>query len=239
MRKCVGKDAKEGLSLLLVTQPRQGTLVNKLGTILLTVVVIFTIHGVLNILLQHLTHHTGIAHGTAITIQKIGEIKMCLELTYVAIEFVHTTFIRCRDATLITACPLAEHTCMIASRLHNLRQDRHSRVVGFLPHYGIIHILTVLHASAPIFLVATHMGVTRVLTSHKTGTRWSGNRTAGIGRRHTHTLRSQAINMGRTEMLLTVARKITIPHIITHYIYNVGASSLGLRQGGRSQNGEE
>ena len=164
---------------------------------------------------------------------------MSLELAYIAIELFHTTFVWRRDTTLITTCPLAEHTCMVAGSLEDLRQNGYCWVVRFLTYHSVVGILTILHTTAPILFIAPYMSVARMLPCHEAGTRRGRNRTACIGRRHAHSLRCQTVYIGSAEMLLAVAGQITIAHIITHDIQDVGLSSFWLCHNRNSQKGEE
>ena len=239
MRQGIGEDAQERFLFLLITQPCQRSLVNQVGTVLLAIVIILAKHSMTDILLQHLTHHTGIAQSSAVTVQEVREVKMGLELADIAIKLFHTTFVGRRGTTLITTCPLAEHTRMVTGSLEDFRQDRYSRVVWLLTYHGIVGIQTILHPTAPILFIAPYMGMPRVLPCHEAGTRRGRNRTACIGRRHAHSLRCQTVYVRRAEMLLAVAGQITIAHIITHDIEDVGLTSLWLCHSRNSQKGEK
>ena len=92
----------------MMPQPIHCPLVNEVGAVLGSVVVVVTIHGVLDVVFQHFAHHRRVASGTAVSVQEIGEIEMGLELADVTIELIHSAFVGRRWAAFVATCPFAE-----------------------------------------------------------------------------------------------------------------------------------
>ena len=78
------------------------------------------------------------------------------------------------------------------------------------------------------------------MTGHEAGSRGCRDRAAGIGRRHAHTLSSQAVDVGRAEMLLTVAGEVAVAQVVAHDIQDVRplAGGTGSDQQGQQRGGQ-
>ncbi len=61
-----------------------------------------------------------------------------------------------------------------------------------------------------------------MLSGHKTSTRGCGNRAAGICLCETHSFGGHVVDTGSGYELLSVAAKISVAHIVTHYVDDVG-----------------
>ena len=159
---------------ILLVYPLQSFVVDDTGRILRTFEIIFTKHRMLDVLLHHLSHHSGIAQRFAISIQEIWIIQVGLELANVAIEFIYATLIRSRSRTLVASSPLTKHSCTIAFVFEHLWQYLMLWVVRFLTNYRILFVFSILHHwhSAPIFFVASNVGMTSMLTCHDGSSRW-------------------------------------------------------------------
>ena len=150
---------------------------------------------------------------------------MSLKLAYISIKLVYATLVGRRSRTLVTSCPLAEQSSAIAIVMKYLRQNFMCRVVWLLSYNGIVYIIGIHHSLAirPILLIATHMSMARMLSSHKCGTRRSRYWRACICLCKAHTLACHAVDIGCRDKGLTIACKVAISHIVAHYEYNVGA----------------
>ena len=225
MRQRVGEDTEERFSVSLLRKPLHSPLVDEVGRILPAVIVVGPAHGMFHILLQHLAHNGGIAQGTTVTIEEVGEVEMCLKLTDVAIELVDATLVGCRCAPLIATSPLSEKSCGVSVVAHDFWQDDMGGVVRFLANDGIVVTLAVGDLPQPMLAVSSHEGMTGVLARHQRSPRRSRDRTACIGRREAHSLSSQAVDVGSADVLLSVASQVAPPHVVTHYIYNIRLGS--------------
>ena len=232
MRQRVGKDSQERLIGSLLIEPSHRLLVNKIGSVLLAVLITIAVHRMINVVLQNNTTHFGITSRTTVFIQEVGIIKVCLELTDIAIVFIYATLVGCTGRTFITTGPLTEHTGGVAFLLHYLGNDDVVRGIRLLPHTCIVCVLAVCNAAGPwpILLVASHMCVAGVLTCHERGTRRRRDGTAGISLSETHSLGSHTVEVGSSNQLLTIATQIAPTHVITHYIYYI---RLALCTGGQ------
>ena len=225
MRQRVGEDAEERFSVGLLRKPLHRPLVDEVGRILPAVVVVGPAHSMFHILLQHLAHNGGVALGTTVTIEEVGEVEMCLKLTDVAIELVDATLVGCRRTTLIATSPLSEKPRGVSVVAHDFWQDDMGGVVRFLANDGIVVTLAVGDLPQPMLAVSSHEGMTGVLARHQRCPRRSRDRTAGIGRREAHSLSSQAVDVGSTDVFLSIASQVAPPHVVTHYIYNIRLGS--------------
>ena len=225
MRQRVGEDTEERFSVGLLRKPLHRPLVDEVGRILPAVIVVGPAHRMFHILPQHLAHNDSVALGTTVTIKEVGEVEMCLKLTDVAIELVDATFVGRRRTSLIATCPLSEKPRGVSVVAHDFWQDDMGSVVRFLTNDGIVVTLAVADLPQPMLAVASHEGMTGVLTRHQRSPRRSGDRTAGIGRREAHSLGSKAVDVGCTDVSLSVASQVAPPHVVTHYIYNIRLGS--------------
>ena len=153
---------------------------------------------------------------------------MRLELADVAVELVHAALVRRRGRSFVAASPLAEHACGVAVVFQHLGQYLVLRVVRFLTHHGEVYVVAVHHSAVvrPVFAVAAHVSVTRVLTRHYRSTRGRRHRRAGVSLREAHTLLSHAVDVGRTDIGLSVAGEVAVAHVVAQYKYNVGLLRL-------------
>ena len=169
--KRIGKDSQEGFVLALLVEPVEGVLMNKVGRILLAVGIVVAKHGVLDVLIQNNAFHGLVARRTAVGIEEVGIVEMRLKLADVAIKLIDAAFIGRRNRTFIAASPLTEHTRGVAIVFEDFGNDNVGGVVRFLTNKGIVGVVTILHGVVvgPIFFVASHVGVSRMLTRHETG----------------------------------------------------------------------
>ena len=173
--KRIGKDSQEGFVLALLVEPVEGMLMNKIGRILLAVGIVVAKHGVLDVLIQNNALHGLIARRTTVGIQEVGIVEMRLKLADVAIELINAALIGGGNRTFVATSPLTEHTRGIAIIFENFGNDNVGGVVWLLSNKGIVRVVTILHGVVvgPIFFVASHVGVSRMLTRHETGARGS------------------------------------------------------------------
>src|SRR5574344_1490522 len=94
--------------IILLVNPLQSLVVDDAGRILLAFEIVFAEHRVLDILLHDISYHSRITQRLAVTVQEVGIIKMCLELTDVAVEFIYATLVGSRGRTFVSACPFSE-----------------------------------------------------------------------------------------------------------------------------------
>ena len=73
----------------------------------------------------------------------------------------------------------------------------------------------------PIFLVSSYFRMSRMLSCHKAGTRRSTHWCTRISLCKTHTLLCHTVNIRCKNILLSIATKVAIAHIITHNINDV------------------
>ena len=125
----------------------------------------------LDVLIQNYALHGLVARRTAIGVEEVGIVEMRLKLADVAIKLIDAAFIGRRNRTFIAASPLTEHSRGVAIVFENFGNDDVGGVVRFLTNKGIVGVVTILHGVVvgPIFLVASHVGVSRMLTRHETG----------------------------------------------------------------------
>ncbi len=99
------------------------------------------------------------------------------------------------------------------------------RIIGMLSNYGEVLVDTILHHRdiTPVLFIATHLTVAAVLTGHKRSARRSAHRASGIGLGKLHAFAGHGVDTGCGYILLAIAAQVAIPHIITHYIYDVRA----------------
>ena len=230
----VGEQSIEGLTAVLPVEPLHGLLVDDIGTIFRTLVVIFPIEGVLNIALLDVATDGLIAIAPTIFVQEIGIVGMSFELTDVAIELIDTTLLRRRNTAFIASCPLAELGCGVAVLLHDFGEDDMSRIKGMLTHNGKVLVPIIEDLARTVFLVATNLAMACVLTRHEGSTRGGRDGTASIGLHELHALRSQAVDVGRGDVLLSITSQVAPPHVIAQDEDNVGAH-IALRPGMSSE----
>ena len=225
MGQRVGEHSEERFVGGLLINPLHGTLVYEVGRVILAVLVAFAIHRVVNIVYLHLTAHI-LVHTTSVGIEKVGIVEVSLELAYIAIIFIYTSRVRCRDRALIAASPLTEHTSNVAIVLHDFGQNDMRRIIRLLARLRVVLVVAIHNATAPILVVATHLGVARVLASHERSTRRSTHGATGIGLGEAHTLTRHTVEVGGVDILLPVATHIGIAEVVAHNINNVGTLCL-------------
>ena len=149
---------------------------------------------------------------------------MGLELAYVAVEFVYPPFVGSRHRAFVSSGPLAEHAGSVAVIFHYFREDDMSGVIWVLSYYGVFIVVAIFHHRhiAPIFLIAPYLTVSRVLSGHKRSARWSADRASRISLCKAHAFGCHIVDMRSTDVFLAIATQITIPHVVTHYIYDIG-----------------
>lgn len=229
----VGEDAEEGLVGGLTVKPFQSFLVDEVGRVLRPVGVVGTIHRPLDVLVEGDAHSGGVAERLAVAVEEVGIVEMCLELTEIAVVFVDAAGVGCRRASLVASGPLAEHSGGIARVVEYLGDDDVGGVVRLLSDNRIVYVVAVAVVEVglvPVLLVASHMGVARVLAGHEGGARRCRHRRAGVGLREAYALCGEAVDARRGDELLAVAAEVAVAHVVAHDVENVGALR---RRGGR------
>ena len=96
-------------------------------------------------------------------------------------------------------------------------------VVRMLSNNAEIAVFSIIDGLTwcPVFLVSSYFRMSRMLSCHKTGTRWSTHWCTRISLCKTHTFLCHAVNIRCKDVLLTIASKVAIAHIITHDINDV------------------
>ena len=176
-----------------------------------------------NVLLQRHTLHTIVAARTTVLVEEVGIVEVSLELTDIAVVFVNTAFVRRGCGAFVAARPLSKHTGGVALALENFGDDDMVHVIGFLTDHGIVCITSVGDLSAPVFFVAANVRVSRVLPGHEGGAGGSGDGTAGVGLGEAHALCGETVEMRGGDVLLPVAGKVTVAHVVAHDVKDVGA----------------
>ena len=148
---------------------------------------------------------------------------MSLELADIPVELIHPTLVGSRYRALIPSGPFSEHTGGISVLLHDLRQDNMVGIIRLLTHYRPVLILTIIHYRGilPVFTVASHMSVARMLSCHQGSARRSADRTAGIGLGETHSFLSHPVQIRSLDVFLTIASQIAVSHVIAHNDENI------------------
>ena len=96
-------------------------------------------------------------------------------------------------------------------------------IVRMLTNNAEIAVFSIINRFTwcPIFLVSSYFRMSRMLSCHKAGTGWSTHWCTCIRLCKTHTFLCHTVNIRCKDVLLTIAAKVAIAHIITHDIYNV------------------
>ena len=161
MRQGVSQYAEKRLFVVLLVQPLQCFLMNHVGRVLRTFLVVGTIHRILDVFIHHHPHHSGVAQRFTITVQEIGVVEMSLKLTDVTVVFIYSPFVGSRTRAFISSRPFAEHTRGIAIVFHYFRQDYMVGIIRMLSYYRIFLVLPIQHDRYifPVFFVASHLTV--------------------------------------------------------------------------------
>ena len=241
----IGEDAQEGLIFGLFVEPSHRLLVDKVGRILRTFQIVFAAgHTIFNVLLERHTVGLFVATRTAKFVQEIGIIGMSFKLADVAIIFVDAALVGRRSRTLITACPFAKHPRGVAIGFEDFGQNLVVHIIGFLSCPALCKVsvfaIKIRHIlSAPVFLVAAHVGVSAVLSSHEGGTRGSRHWTSGISLCEAHAFGCHAVEIGGSDVLLTIASQVAIAHVVAHDVDDVGTLLRMTSHGCQSTKSEE
>ena len=174
-------------------------------------------------------------------VEEIGIISVGLELTDVAKVFVNAALVGRGDRRFVASGPFAEHAGGVAVGFEDFGQNLVVHVIGFLSGPSVLEVgilaVEIGHALvAPIFFVATHVGVSAVLSGHECGARRCGDGATGIGLCETHAFGGHAVDARGGNVLLSVATEIAVAHVVTHDVDDVGAL---LRMGGEGGKGTE
>jgi len=242
VRERVGEDAEEGLRAALLVEPFHGLVMDEVGGVLRALSVVgLGGHAVLDVFLEDNAMRLGVASRTAEGVEEVGIISVGLELTDVAKVFVDAALVGRGDGRFVASGPFAEHAGGVAVGFEDFGQNLVVHVIGFLSGPSVLKVgilaVEIGHALiAPIFFVATHVGVSAVLSGHERSTRRCGNRATGIGLRETHAFGGHAVDARGRDVLLSVATEIAVAHVVTHDVDDVGAL---LRMGGEGGKGTE
>ena len=163
---------------------------------------------------------------------------MGFKLADVAIILVDAALVGGGSGTLITACPFTKHPRGVAIGFEDFGQNFVVHIIGFLSCPTLFEVsvfaIKIGHIlSAPVFLVAAHVGVSAVLSSHERGTRGSRHRTSGISLCEAHAFSGHAVYVGGGNEFLSVARQIAIAHIVAHNVDDVGTLLRLTLEGGQ------
>ena len=202
---------------------------DEVGGVLRSLFVVGAEHGILDVLFQHLALHSGIARRTAVAVEEIGEIEVGLELADIAVELINAATVGRGGGAFVATGPFAKHTGGVAVVAEDFGQDDVGGVVRFLAHDGIVGVVAIADAAAPIFLVGPDVGVTGVLACHEGGTRRCRHGAAGIRLGEAHPFGGEAVDVGRGDKLLAVASEVAITHVVAHDVKDIGPR---LRPGG-------
>ena len=183
----------------------------------------------------------GVACRTAEGVEEVGIISVGLELTDVSKVLVDAALVGRGDGRFVASGPFAEHAGGVAVGFEDFGQNLVVHVIGFLSGPSVLKVgilaVEIGHALvAPIFFVATHVGVSAVLSGHECGARRCGDGATGIGLRETHAFGGHAVDARGRDVLLSVATEIAVAHVVTHDVDDVGAL---LRMGGEDGKGTE
>ena len=109
------------------------------------------------------------------------------------------------------------------------------RVVRFLSYDRILLVVAIFYHwhTSPVFLVSTHMCMSRMLTSHEGSSRRSRDGRTGISLGESHSLLCHPVYIRRVDIRLAVASQIAISHVVTQYEENVGRGVLFCTELGR------
>ena len=168
MRQGIGEEAYEWMLTVLTVDPLQCLVVDDAGRILVALEIVLAKHRILDVLLHDVSHHRRISQSLAVAVEEVRIIKVGLELADVAVEFIYATLVGSRGRTFVSACPFSEDTGAVTLVLQHLRKNLMLRVVRFLTHNGKVLIYSILyhwHVS-PVFIVASYVGMTGMLTRH-------------------------------------------------------------------------
>ena len=170
----------------------------------------------------------GVIAALAVTVEEVGIVQMGLKLADETVIFVNAALVGGGGGTFIAAGPFSEHACGIAVVFHDLGKNDVLRSVRFLAYNGIILVHSVIDHGrfVPVFLVAAHVGVAGMLSCHKCCAGRGAYRTAGIGLRETHAFGCHVVQMGGTDVLLSVASQVAVTHVVTKNENDVGLFSL-------------
>ena len=152
---------------------------------------------------------------------------MGFKLADVAIIFVDAALVGRRSRIFVTASPFTKHTRGVAIGFEDFGQNFVVHIIRLLscPAFfkvGVLAIQIRHILSAPVFLVAAHVGVSAVLSSHECGTRGSRHRTSGISLCEAHAFGCHAVEIGGSDVLLTIASQVAIAHVVAHDVDDVG-----------------
>ena len=242
VREGVGEDAKEGLRTALLVEPFHGLVVDEIGGVLRALGVVGLCgHAVLDVFLEDNAVRLGVACRTTEGVEEVGIVSVGLELTDVAKVFVDAALVGRGDRRFVASGPFAEHAGGVAVGFEDFGQNLVVHVIGFLSGPSVLEVgilaVEIGHALvAPIFFVATHVGVSAVLSGHECGARRCGDGATGIGLCETHAFGGHAIDARGGNVLLSVATEIAVAHVVTHDVDDVGAL---LRMGGEGGEGAE
>ena len=242
VRERVGEDAEEGLRAALLVEPFHRLVMDEVGGVLRALGVVGLCgHAVLDVFLEDNAVCLGVACRTAEGVEEVGIISVGLELTDVAKVFVDAALVGRGDGRFVASGPFAEHAGGVAVGFEDFGQNLVVHVIGFLSGPSVLKVgilaVEIGHALvAPIFFVATHVGVSAVLSGHECGARRCGDGATGIGLRETHAFGGHAVDARGRDVLLSVATEIAVAHVVTHDVDDVGAL---LRMGGEGGKGTE
>ena len=168
MRQGIGEEAYERMLAVLTVNPLQCLVVDDAGRILVALEIVLAEHRILDVLLHDVSYHRRISQSLAVAVEEVRIIKVGLELADVAVEFIYATLVGSRGRTFVSACPLAEDSGAITFVLQHLRKNLMLRVVRFLTHNRKVLVYSILHHwhVSPVFLVASYVGMTGMLTRH-------------------------------------------------------------------------
>ena len=99
--------------VILRVYPVHRTLMNQVGRIFRALIILLARHGVADVFVQHQSADSGISTLTAVFVEEIGIIQVCLELANIAKELINATLVGGRLRAFVATSPFAKHSCSI------------------------------------------------------------------------------------------------------------------------------
>ena len=209
-----------------------------------------------DVLLHHLSHQMSVSPAFGVVaVQEVRIIGVCLELADGTVEAVDAPKVGQRAGRALAALagiriavgqfgigvgivvvpvstrPLAEHAGAVAFLFEEFGNDGVCHVVGLLSDDVVVCIVSehVLpeHRTPPVFLVATNLGMPRMLPRHEGAAAGGTHGTACVSLCEAHAFARHTVDARRRDELLAIAPQIAIAHVVAHYIYYIGVMGLG------------
>lgn len=200
-------------------------------------------HPVGDVFVEHDAMRGRVAFGAREGVEEIGVVGVRLVLADEAEKLVEAASVRQAVRTFVAPCPFAEKPRGIARTMENFAQDGAIGEIRLLSrpavgHFAVAAIETVDKMPPPVFAIAAHVSVARVLSRHQASTRWGRHGTPRVGLCEAYALSGEAINVGRSNVLLAVAGEVAIAEVVAKDNENIGPL-LRLHAGQCGEGGSE